>query len=180
MDRPGTASEKPESLIFTSPFSLSLRNTVKCFFVICFQQFFVMGGVRVGVGPCRRIIQFHHCRLALSCLVTFCHNVSHIQGWRIFTLSFFPSVLLLAASTKSSQTTDFQFLLRSQCPQCGLRSPQRDCSRQPVKEGKSEIKKSWQIAQRNIAAKKRRGESARVKLWDLRHRLEHSRGRLSR
>ena len=37
LDRPGTASEKPESLIFTSRFSLSPRNTVKCFFVICFK-----------------------------------------------------------------------------------------------------------------------------------------------
>ena len=65
-----------------------------------------MGGVRVGLGPCRRIIQFHHCRLALSCLVTFCHNVSHIQGWRIFTLFLFPSFSLTlcvssCASTKS-------------------------------------------------------------------------------
>ena len=122
--------------------------------------------------------------LPLSCLVTFCHNVSHIQGWRIFTLFLFPSFSLTLCQflrRQPSPTADFQFLLRSQCPQCGLRSPQRDCSRQPVKEGKSEIKKSWQIAQRTLRQRKEeRGERACVKLWDLRHRLEHSRGRLSR
>ena len=136
---------------------------------------------QVGLRPCRRIIQFHQrCSLALS------HSVTMSVTAKAGAYSLRPSFLLflclsvLVLVPQPSQTTDFQFLLRSQCPQCGLRSPQRDCSRQPVKEGKSEIKKSWQIAQRNIAAKKRREEGARVKLWDLRHRLEHSRGRLSR
>ena len=86
-------------------------------------------------------------------------RLAHIHSLLV-SFFFFDSVLVLVP--QPSQTADFQFLLRSQCPQWGLRSPQRDCSRQPVKEGKSEIKKSWQIAQRNIAAKKRREESARV------------------
>ena len=102
------------------------------------------------------------------CALLPCHILSQCQSHPrlahihslLVSFSFVDSVLVLVP--QPSQTTDFQFLLRSQCPQCGLRSPQRDCSRQPVKEGKSEIKKSWQIAQRSIAAKKRREENARV------------------
>ena len=163
MDRPGTASEKPESLIFTSLFSFTQKHCDMFFFCDLFSTVVCYGRSQSWFGTLQE--DYPVPPPPLSCLVTFCHNISHIQGWRIFTLFLFPSFSLTLCyflRSHPSQTTDFQFLPRSQCPQCGLRSPQRDCSRQPVKEGKSEIKKSWQITQRSNAAKKRREESARV------------------
>ena len=137
------------------------------FFVICFQQFFVTGGVRIPSWP--GTLQEDYpvpptppCALLPCHILSQCQSLPRLAHIHSLLVSFFFFDSLCSSCALNQVRPPTSNFSRSQCPQCGLYSPQGDCSRQPVKEGKSEIKKSWQIAQRNIAAKKRREESARV------------------
>ena len=171
---PGTASEKPESLIL-------FPSTTE--FLLCL--FWVELLSQVG----REIIQLEQSLFVclfwagtgsswLGALQQDYLLPSHIQGY-IFTRPGRVSCLCKASGSRESpscvcgcSTTDRLQFLPKQC----LAHSRIASSRPAGGRGNSEIKKSWQIVQRREDIEENR---KCVKLWDLRGCPGRSRGRLS-